>query len=576
MEDDDRHREGFRPQGGDTCSDDQAPSTARSTESALRQKEASLRAVLESSLDLAYRRDLRTDTYDYISPSVESVLGISHDDLASMSVRALVERVHPDDRQRMREAIVLAGTRGTIEYRFRGDDGRYRWVEDHFSVVRDGDGRPAYRSGIVRDVGEQKRAQEELRSIAARQGCLLRIADALRGGGEPMELQRTACGILAEHLGVEHVSYDEHADGGADVLAPTGVRREEMMRRAIHQGVAEDPEGALASGSPLVVSDVQEHHGFSASVRERYRGLGIGALMVVPLVRPTGPRWTLSVASRAPRDWTSDEVALVRDVLDRTWAAVEAARSEQALRELNRTLERRVEERTREVRELAEILSVAEQEERQRLSYLLHDDLQQLLYAIQMKLALAEHHELRGETDGAVARTRDAVRLLEDAIRRTRQLTVDLNPPILEGESLTEAIDWLRTHMLELHGLEVDVRAPEEIYVARPELRILFFQIAREVLFDIAKRAGVERAAVEVTSADGRIRLAVSHQGRPFDPYATGSDARGASGLGLFRARERLRMQGGTLEVGPVDGGGTRVVAEASLDPDDSREQPLP
>jgi signal transduction histidine kinase len=48
--------------------------------------------------------------------------------------------------------------RGRVEYRFRMGDGRYRWVADHFTVQTDADGTPTYRTGIIRDVTEQKAA----------------------------------------------------------------------------------------------------------------------------------------------------------------------------------------------------------------------------------------------------------------------------------------------------------------------------------------------------------------------------------------------------------------------------------
>ncbi|MFP4622625.1 MAG: chemotaxis protein CheB [Gemmatimonadota bacterium] len=233
--------------------------------------------------------------------------------------------------------------------------------------------------------------------------------------------------------------------------------------------------------------------------------------------------------------------------------------------EIMDTLETRVAERTREVRDLAETLSVAEQEERQRLSHLLHDDLQQLLYGIQMKVSLARDHAQREDLEGVVKQTERSLELLDDAITRTRQLTVDLNPPILEGEGLVGAIEWLRTQMRDLHGLTVEIHANAEIDVRPPDLRILLFQITRELLFNVAKHAETDRAVVRVAGEDGRVRIEVADEGKGFDLGVLDSGVPRRGGLGLFSARERLRMRGGELEIESVPGNGTRVVAYAPL-----------
>lgn len=234
-------------------------------------------------------------------------------------------------------------------------------------------------------------------------------------------------------------------------------------------------------------------------------------------------------------------------------------------REFMNTLEGRVAERTQEVRDLAETLSMAEQEERQRLSHLLHDDLQQLLYSVQMKIAVARDHAQREDLEGVVAYAERSLKLLGDAITRTQQLTVNLNPPILEGEGLVGAIEWLRTQMRDLHGLTVEIHAQQEIDVRPPDLQILLFQITRELLFNVAKHAETDRAVVSVGGEDGRVRVTVADEGKGFDLGVIGTGVPRRGGLGLFSAQERLRMRGGDLEIESAPGDGTRVVAYAPL-----------
>ncbi|OGV84949.1 MAG: hypothetical protein A3K19_23185 [Lentisphaerae bacterium RIFOXYB12_FULL_65_16] len=64
-----------------------------------------LRSVLDNSLDVIYRRNLRTDHYDCVSPSVEKLTGYTPEEFTSGGLQSTVDRVHPDDVADARRAI---------------------------------------------------------------------------------------------------------------------------------------------------------------------------------------------------------------------------------------------------------------------------------------------------------------------------------------------------------------------------------------------------------------------------------------------------------------------------------------
>ncbi|MDV2481494.1 PAS domain S-box protein [Methanoculleus sp. Wushi-C6] len=139
-------------------------SERKRAEDALRESEERFRAVLENSLDAAYRYNLQKDRYDYMSPVIEQILGFTPEEMASMSIEEILGRIHPDDRLSVEAEIINAAAsgRGLLEYRFLTKNGEYRWLADHLTVIRDPNGRPLYRGGIVRDVTTKKSAEEEL------------------------------------------------------------------------------------------------------------------------------------------------------------------------------------------------------------------------------------------------------------------------------------------------------------------------------------------------------------------------------------------------------------------------------
>jgi two-component system, chemotaxis family, CheB/CheR fusion protein len=229
-------------------------------------------------------------------------------------------------------------------------------------------------------------------------------------------------------------------------------------------------------------------------------------------------------------------------------------------RALNEVLEEQVRERTREVETLAAQLTMAEQEERDRIAQILHDDLQQQLYGVQIQLAF-----LQGAVrqEAALLEIEEMGAAVETAITTARRLSVDLSPPILAEEGLAEAIRWLAEQMEAQYGLQVALKADDSFPVPDVDKRVLLFQIVRESLFNVLKHAGVQSATVMLARTNGEYQIDVVDEGSGFEPeYLGDAGSQGllpVDGSGLQRARERLRFIGGRLEFEAAPGAGTRV-----------------
>ena len=124
-------------------------------------REELFRLISENAADLIAVVDVHGNRI-YNSLSYERVLGYSAEELRSSSS---FEQIHPEDRERVREAAAEARRSGIgrpVEYRFRHKDGTWRVLESSASVIRDSEGVPDKFVIVNRDVTERKRAEEAL------------------------------------------------------------------------------------------------------------------------------------------------------------------------------------------------------------------------------------------------------------------------------------------------------------------------------------------------------------------------------------------------------------------------------
>lgn len=203
-------------------------------------------------------------------------------------------------------------------------------------------------------------------------------------------------------------------------------------------------------------------------------------------------------------------------------------------------------------------LSLTEERERRRLATDLHDHVGQILALAQIKLgALRE-----SVSSNLISPLEEVRQLLEQTIRYTRSLTFELSPPILYDLGFEAAVEWLAELLQEQYGICLKVAADRSAKPLGEEIRVLLFQLVRELLVSVAQRAKVDNIAVLISrnGPDMQIKIDNDGVGPPL-----GLEPPTLNGLELFSIRERLNYLGGRLEVESDPGHGTRMTMVVPL-----------
>jgi signal transduction histidine kinase len=220
-------------------------------------------------------------------------------------------------------------------------------------------------------------------------------------------------------------------------------------------------------------------------------------------------------------------------------------------------------ERERELHELVGRIMTAQEEERRRVAYEVHDGFTQMAAAAYRRLALfAEHRppedeQDRQELEGAVA-------LVQRTVAEARRVIANLRPTTLDDFGLATAI---RMQVEDLRSEGFDAIFAETLGGERlpATLETALFRVAQEALANVRKHAETNRVYVALGRRDGFVRLEVRDRGRGFEAAEVGRGGEPGVRVGLSSMRERIALLGGSLEIRSEPEAGTSVVAQVPL-----------
>ncbi|HET6725788.1 MAG TPA: PAS domain-containing protein [Gammaproteobacteria bacterium] len=284
-------------------------------------------ALLSTVQDLICVFDLN-HRFAYANQALLTVLGKTWEQAIG---RTCLELGYPDWHAAMHDLEIdeVIATRLPVkgEVPFSGTLGR-RIYEYIFVPIMRPDGTVEAVGGTTRDVTERKRREE-------RDNFLVSLTDALRPMVDTTNIMETASRLLGEYLGVRRCGYGEVDASGEFLTVERDWTDGDMPSMAGTVRMQDFGERVLASfrGGQTVRLEDPFSDSRAIGARAGYPAAGdVRGGIGVPLVKHNRLAAILYVHQTRPRAWSDDEVALVEDVAERTWEAVERSRVEKALR----------------------------------------------------------------------------------------------------------------------------------------------------------------------------------------------------------------------------------------------------
>jgi len=230
------------------------------------------------------------------------------------------------------------------------------------------------------------------------------------------------------------------------------------------------------------------------------------------------------------------------------------------LRSLHDDLEARVQQRTLALtdemvergRLEEEILNISERE-RQRIGHDLHDSLGQHLTATAMAGAVLQEKLAAGSLPQATDASH-LVRLVEQAVELTRQLSRGLAPVEMTGEGLMDSLRELAASTKNQSGILCEFICGEPVLVYHAPTSTHLYRIAQEAVNNVVKHAQASRIILRLSGNDDVIELVVEDNGvgAPQPPPK-------GRGMGLQIMNHRADMIGASFSMRRLAEGGTSV-----------------
>ncbi|OHD01411.1 MAG: hypothetical protein A2095_04020 [Sphingomonadales bacterium GWF1_63_6] len=418
----------------------------------------------------------------------------------------------------------------------------------------------------------------------ARIALRLKIADVLRGRNTEEALQEVAA-LMGTHFGVARTGYGQ-LDPVEDIfhydICWTDGAAPPLLGRYPAKAFGPKIVAALQKGQTIVIDDLfRSDLSDDTQIHTDAKSVDTRSILVVPFIRDGRLQTIVYLNDRRPRAWHRDDTAFMEEIAERTRLVIERAAVEEQLRELNATLEGRVEARTRELRDTQEALLHSQKLEAigQLVSGMAHD-FNNVLAAIvgAYDLILRRPEDLdrvRRYAQGGLDAAERGAKLTAQLLAFARAQRIQLQP-LLVCDVIRPLHDLLARTLGPMIKLDFQLNPnPVPVLADATQLEMMVLNLAINARDAMPHGGSLTISTYVRTIAgdseiadDDYVEIAVRDSGtgmddvtcrRAMEPFFTTKAVGKGTGLGLAQIYGSARQAGGTVRLESTLGEGTTV-----------------
>jgi signal transduction histidine kinase len=425
--------------------------------------------------------------------------------------------------------------------------------------------------GIVtlRTRAERDRAEHNLRLHAERLKHMREIDQAILTAQTPHAIAKAVlrhlrrlvpyqwASIVGYELEAEHpvTQVVDTSDNNNLLFAPSGL----YLPMIISGSLSERSDNGAAPYT--YVKDILKQSKRSTAV-EQLLAARIRSYISIPFIADGQVIGGISLGSVTSHAFDEQHVLIVREVADQLAVAINQARlfeQVRAGRERLQILYRRLME--------------GQETERHHIARELHDEIGQSLTAVKMSLQAIQH--LPGAQEVTIY-LKESITIVDQALQRVRNLSLDLRPSLLDDLGLVAALRWYVDRQAQWAGIAAEFVAEPEGLRLPTDLETVCFRVTQEALTNVVRHAHAQKMRVELHKRDTEVSLLISDDGTGFDVHAAQKRASRGSSLGLIGMQERVYLAGGEIDIDSAATRGTDVRVRFSLMGERPGERPPP
>jgi PAS domain S-box-containing protein len=483
--------------------------------------------------------------------SAETYRIMGYDSGMHPTLRDVLARVHPEDRELVQHAMARASA-GLEDvdfmHRLLMPDGAIKHVHVVTRMGKDRSGK-AEVVGALMDITEQQQAKAYLErtseALRSSEQFSRAQAEALRHILDALARESSQDRIIEHVLGTITAQLDAHSCSVWSKDTRTGmlnfefslVMGEFRTKTDIRYAASFPSERAkdiwagvdiFNSGRPQLLDDIRDGPDFPW--RAELLAQGIISVLVVPMLVSGQVSGVVGIRFTQKRRLRSEEVQLAQTLANQAMLAMQLSR---------------ISAQSRVTAVLAE---------RNRMARDIHDTLAQGFTGVIVQLEAAADAAAQGLPNEAAAHLQRARDRASESLMDARRSVQALRPQALEQRDLCAALKQLTRRMSAQTSLKTRFSVTG---VQRPlpeEWEDNLLRICQESLTNTLRHARADEFLVQVAFAEDEVRLELGDNGRGFEVSSR------SEGFGLIGIRERVQQMGGKLEITSTPGQGSRTL----------------